>query len=380
MVTPGIRVTVGEAAAPPATASDTVIGLIGTATGAAVGIPVVGDLTLVSSSTEAAVFGGSGTIPDALDAIYTNVTDEVIVSRYDHSIADADDRAAAIVAAINLLLSAEDEHSRRPSIVIAPGLTWNLDAGGEMAPNDTENDVVSALNSLAVSLGAVALGAAPPTSRALAISWAANNEGEAFVGVFPHVRPTGVTTQRDPTPFVAGALARMDAEFGYWANPALKSVLGITRNDPRISFAFDNPSSDAGLLTAANLMTIVPHGGHRLWGSRLNTTSTSLRRYINVRRIEQVVRRTLATANAEALAREIRAGYVDFVTGQVNAFFGDLRAAGAIIEGSCVPDVAQNTQTNLANGDVYFDTGFTPVVPAQRLNFKNHLRTVGLVG
>ena len=381
MVTPGVVVTSGAPRSLPIIRSQTVIGLVGTAEDEPdTNIPANGTLTLVTAPSEIAQFGTTGSIPSALRAIFNNTVSPVIVARFDHDDTDPAARAAALAAAITLLRNAESEIGLRPTFVIAPNETWNSTPSGDgPVPNDTANTVVSALNTLADAIGAIAICAAPPTSRALAISWVANNQNSRVLGVFPHIVPSeDGEAVVDPSSYFAGALARTDVEYGYWSNPALKRISGITRTSPRISFSFDNPTSDAGLLTGANLMAIVPHDGHRMWGSRLMTSATTLFRFLNVRRIEDAIGRQLASANAEAISREIRRGYFDFVSGQVNAFLSILRAQGAILEGICTPDSELNTQANLASGDVYFNLDYTPTIPAQRLNFSVNIRTLGL--
>jgi hypothetical protein len=73
---------------------------------------------------------------------------------------------------------------------------------------------------------------------------------------------------------------------------------------------------------------------------------------------------------------------IDAIRDSVNSFIRTLIQRGAVIDGECTYDPAENPSTELAAGHVTFDITFMPPTPAERITFKsfidiNLLRNLG---
>lgn len=71
--------------------------------------------------------------------------------------------------------------------------------------------------------------------------------------------------------------------------------------------------------------------------------------------------------------RPINNALLDSITATVNGFLRKLVGDGAILDGACWYDPADNEATELAAGHVTFRYDFMPPAPAERITFKRTL-------
>ncbi len=345
------------------TAKSSVIGVIGTAPDAdGQKFPLNKPILIAGSLKGAAKLGKRGTLPSAIDGIFSQIGATVVVIRVEN--ADQEEEITANVIGgvdeetgeyqgIQAFLSSESIVHVAPRILIAPQFTHQL-------PGDAGNPVVSALIPIAEKLRAIIVADGPNTNDEEAIKYVVDPWVKVFEGELP------------PSPFVAGLIAKVDSEQGFWHSPSNKEINGIVGTSRAIDFTLGNVSSRANYLNENEVTTIIHQNGYRLWGNR--TCSNDERwAFLSVRRITDLINDSLLRAHLWAVDRNITKTYIDDVIEGVNSYLANLKAQGAIISGKCYAAPELNTPANIANGKVYFDFEFTPPYPAEQITFRSHL-------
>lgn len=139
-----------------------------------------------------------------------------------------------------------------------------------------------------------------------------------------------------------------------------------------LSWAIDDPNTQANYLNEFSVATFIVHDGVRLWGNRSCATDPRWS-FLCVRRTADMINESLLQAHLWAVDRNITKTYVDEVTEGVNAYLRQLKAKGAILGGKCWADPDLNTPEAIADGRVYFDFDFTPTYPAEHITFRSRM-------
>ncbi|PZQ21162.1 MAG: phage tail protein [Sphingopyxis macrogoltabida] len=333
--------------------------------------------TLVAGSQrEAARLGTAGTLPAAMDGIFAQVGAVVVVVRVEEG-EDAEETLANVLGGVNAgtgdyegihaFLGAESRLGVAPRILLAPGFTHQR-AG-------SANAVVAALVGIADRLRATVLADGPNTTDAAAMTYA-NDFGSARVYMcdpwVKRVDREGAIVQAPPSPYIAGVMAKSDADNGFWRSPSNQTIAGIVGTVRPVDFVLGDPNCRANLLNEAGIATIINQDGYRLWGNR-SLSSDPKWSFLSIRRTADMVNESLLRAHLWAVDMGITAGYVDAVTDGVNAFLRSLRSSGAIINGRCWADEDLNTPEAIADGNVFFDFDFSGTYPAERITFRSRL-------
>ena len=274
------------------------------------------------------------------------------------------------------LAGAETAVGVRPLILCAPGWSGKVTRGaGDVV---TGAAVATGLDTLAERLRAALIVDGPNTTEADAIAMADVLGSVRALVVDPKalVDPGDGTdpVQRWPSAWIAGMIARNDAENGWWTSPSNKVVRGIVGTARPAGL---DAGGAADRLNAANVATIVRRNGYRLWGSR-TPGGEGAEAFLSVRRIMDRVELALIDSYDWAVDRNITADFLESVAEGARAFLRSLQApdVGAIIAGSCDPaDRGVNTDAAIAAGRVYFDLSVTPAVPAERITFRVRVGT-----
>lgn len=237
------------------------------------------------------------------------------------------------------------------------------------------NAVVSELLGIANRLRAVIIADGPNTNDADAIAYRKDFGSKRVYVVDPKVLVLGEdgTTITDwASPRVAGLIARIDNERGFWWSPSNQEIYGIQGTARTIDFTLGDTSSRANLLNENEVTTIIRQDGFRLWGNR--TTSADPKwAFLCVVRTADIINDSLLRAHLWAVDRGITKQYVNDVIEGVNAYLRNLVSLGAILGGTCWADPDLNTADQIADGKVYFDFDFTPVYPAEHIIFRSQL-------
>jgi phage tail sheath protein FI len=177
------------------------------------------------------------------------------------------------------------------------------------------------------------------------------------------------TVDAPASAWAAGMFAYTDAEYGFWASPSNKEMVGITGTTRPVEFLDGDETCRANLLNNANITTIIRDGGYRLWGNRTLSSDAKWSFVTRVRTMDIVMDAILA-GHKWAVDRSITKTYVKDVTEGLQAFMRDLKNQGAIINFEVFADTELNTASQLSQGKVYWNIRFTDVPPAENPNFR----------
>ncbi|WP_174515783.1 phage tail sheath subtilisin-like domain-containing protein [Wolbachia endosymbiont of Cardiocondyla obscurior] len=365
------------------TAKSSVIGVIGTAPEAdGQKFPLNSPVLIAGSLKEAAKLGKRGTLPFAVNGIFSQVGATVVVIRVEESKNSEpelkeEETAANIIGGVDeetgeyqgiqAFLSSESIVHVAPRILIAPQFTHQL-------PGDAGNPVVSALIPIAEKLRAIIVADGPNTNDEEAIKWRKSVGSSRVYVVDPWVKVfnNGKEETLPSSPFVAGLIAKVDSEQGFWQSPSNKEINGIVGTSRAIDFTLGDTSCRANHLNENEVTTIIHQNGYKLWGNRTCSDDPKWA-FLSVRRTADLINDSLLRAHLWAVDRNITKTYIDDVIEGVNSYLASLKAQGAIISGRCYATPELNTPANIASGKVYFDFEFTPPYPAEQITFRSHL-------
>ncbi len=355
------------------TAKSSVIGVIGTAPEAnGEKFPLNSPVLIAGSLKEAAKLGKTGTLPQAVSSIFTQVGATVVVIRVEEKVEETlsnviggVDEETGEYQGIQAFLSSESIVHVAPRILIAPQFTHQL-------PEGSVNPVVSALIPIAEKLRAIIVADGPNTNDEEAIKWRKSVGSSRVYVVDPWVKVEGKEETLPSSPFVAGLIAKVDSEQGFWHSPSNKEINGIVGTSRAIDFTLGDASCRANHLNENEVTTIIHQNGYKLWGNRTCSNDPKWA-FLPVRRTADLINDSLLRAHLWAVDRNITKTYIDEVIESVNSYLASLKAQGAIISGRCYANPELNTQANIASGKVYFDFEFTPPYPAEQITFRSHL-------
>jgi len=355
------------------TAKSSVIGVIGTAPDAdGQKFPLNKPILIAGRLKDAAKLGKSGTLPSAINGIFSQIGATVVVIRVEESetiqnIIGGVDKETGEYQGIEAFLSSESIVHVAPRILIAPQFTHQLSG-------DAGNPVVSALIPIAEKLRAIIVADGPNTNDEEAIKWRKSVGSSRVYVIDPWVKVfiEGKEGTLPASPFVAGLIAKVDSEQGFWHSPSNKEINGIVGTSRPIDFTLGNINCRANHLNENEVTTIIHQNGYRLWGNR-TCSDDSKWAFLSVRRTADLINDSLLRAHLWAVDRNITKTYIDDVIEGVNSYLASLKAQGAIISGKCYATPELNTPANIASGKVSFDFEFTPPYPAEQITFRSHL-------
>lgn len=338
-----------------------VIGLIATAT-AAVGQATtdlnaafpIGARTLVTDVRSAVDRAGTGgTLAKALSAIADQGSPIVVVVRVDES-ADAAATETNVIAGIQLFLAAEGQLGVRPRILGAPGL-------------DTL-DVVEALVIVAKRLRGFVYAACRPAAADGAIA-ATLADAITYVEAFGDrelmpIWPETTGWNGHAVAIALGLRAALDERVGWHKTISNVAIAGVTGVSKDVSFDIRDPSTDAGLLNAAHITTIVRMNGYRFWGNH-TTSDEPLFTFESATRTAQAIQDDLAAIEAPYIDQPMTVGLVRNLEEEGNAYLRRKVTAGELIGGRCWFDKSANPGNALAAGRLTLDLDYTAVAPAE---------------
>ena len=365
---------------PVRTVKSAVIGIVGTAPDAdATAFPLNTPVLIAASRSEAAKLDTTGdkagTLPRAIDAILDQAGAAIIVVRV--AIGEGADPAAILAATttnviggtdadgnalgIQCLISAEPALGFTPRILLAPGFT-------------DQKAVADELLSVAGRLRAVVIIEGPDTTDAAAIAYRGEFDNARGYLVDPGVTVRGDDGSEVPvatSPFVAGLIAKIDSERGFWWSPSNNALLGVTSTARKIYFLLGDENSRANLLNEQDVNTIIRESGFRLWGNRTLAALDKKFAFLPVRRTADMINDSLLRASLTFVDRPINKALVEAVTDTVNEYLRSLQSQGAILGGECWFDRDTNPNGELAQGVIRFRYKFQPPTPAEHLIYES---------
>lgn len=373
---------------PIRTVRSSVIGIVGTAPSAdATAFPLNTPVLIAGSRAEAAkldtIGTGLGTLPSAMDGIFDQIGAVVVVIRVEEGATEAE-TLANIIGGVNAttgqyegvqaLLAAESVVGFAPRILCAPGYTHQRPESAVTPGTFVANPVVAELIGIAERMRAVIIADGPNTTDAAAITYS-GDFGSArvyLVDPWATVFRDGAVQVEPASARVAGLIAKIDNDRGFWWSPSNNNINGIVGTARPVDFKLGDANSRANLLNEQNVATIIRQDGFRLWGNRTLSMDPKFA-FISVRRTADILNESLQRAHLWAVDRNITKTYVADVEESVNAYIRTLVDLGALLGGRCWSDPDLNTAANITQGKVYFNFDFTPPYPAEHITFRSIL-------
>lgn len=264
----------------------------------------------------------------------------------------------------------------KPKILIAPGYSSATTVAQELI---AASERMRGITYLDATYGLT-------VTEVIATRGAASNfftSDKRAVCVYPYLKAYDVATNSEAvdfpySSFIAGVTAATDNEFGYWYSPSNKEIKGVTGVERPISAGVNDANSDANLLNEKGITTVFNSfgTGYRTWGNRNASfpTSTSPSNFIPIVRIADLVHESLEQAALQFVDAPINQALIDSLEETGNSFIRTLIGRGALIEGSkVVYDIADNSDVQLAAGNITFRIVFMGTTPAERITFKSIL-------
>jgi phage tail sheath protein FI len=255
------------------------------------------------------------------------------------------------------LLASQGVNGVKPRIIGAPDL-------------DTQ-PVAVALQTIAAALRGMAyIYCDACTTVTEATAYRANFSGREVMPIWPNFMAYDTTTSTTiEVPAVAYALglrAQIDEVQGWQktlSNVAVGGVTGISRD---VSWDLQNPDTDAGVLNAGDVTTLINSNGYRFWGERTCSDDPAFI-FESATRTAQVLADTIANGFMWAADKSMYPSLVKDILETINAEFRQLKSGGYILGGSAWYDPSENDTTSLAGGKLAIDYDYTPVPPLEDL-------------
>lgn len=309
------------------------------------------------------ITGGSGGANGTFDLAFTGGTGSGAAGKFTVS--------SGAVTSIQITAAGRYTVAPTPSFAASAGLTG---ASASLTLGPSANPTVAELIGIAERLKAIIVADGPNTTDSAAIAYSNDFGSKRVFLVDPYVKVArGANIVTEPaSSAVAGLIAKIDNDRGFWWSPSNQNINGIIGTARPIDFALGDINSRANILNENNVTVIINEDGYRLWG---NHTLASDARYtfLNVVRTADIINDSILQAHLWAVDRNITKTYIDDVEESVNAFLRDLTAQGAILGGRCWADPDLNTPSQIEQGKVWFNVDFTPNYPAEHVIFRSRI-------
>ncbi|MHB0819841.1 phage tail sheath protein [Stutzerimonas stutzeri] len=369
----GVRVLeINEGTRPIRTVSTAIVAMLCTASDAdPATFPLNKSVLLTDVLTASGKAGEQGTLARSLDAIADQASPVTVVVRVEEGESEAETTSNIIggvtaggqYTGMKALLAAEAQLGVKPRILGVPGLD-NL-------------AVTTELVATAEKLRAFAYANAHNCETVSdAIAYRDGFGARELMLIWPDFVNWDTTTNADaPASAVARALglrAKLDQQVGWHKTLSNVPVNGVSGLSKDIYWDLQNPATDAGLLNANEVTTLIRREGFRFWGSR-TCSADPLFAFENYTRTAQVLADTMAEAHFWAVDKPMHASLVRDIVEGINAKFRELIRGGYLIGGECWFDEAANDKDTLKAGKLFLDYDYTPVPPLEDLMLRQRI-------
>ena len=315
--------------------------------------------------------GTTGTLPAALDAIADQASAIVVVVRVEEG-AEANETEANVIGTVTpegkktglkALLAAEQNLGVKPRIIGVPGL-------------DTENvtaETISIAQKLRAFVYASCYGCATIED---AIMYRDGFGARELMLIWPDFVAFNVNTATSGTAHAVaramGLRAKIDQQVGWHKTLSNVAVNGVTGINKDVHWDLQDPNTDAGLLNANEVTTLIQRDGFRFWGSR-TCSADPLFQFENYTRTAQILADTIAEAHMWAVDKPMHPSLAKDIIEGINAKFRELKALGLLIDARAWFDAEANTKDTLKAGKLYIDYDYTPVPPLENLLLRQRI-------
>lgn len=354
--------------------SSSIIGLVDTFTPAADFALPDKPIKITNRREAAAAFGEGSAIYASCVDIFTR-TSAVIAAIGVPVMADPAEQISRIIGGVSAsgvrtgaqaLLDCSTRLALHPRLLIAPGHTSHA-------------AVATEFDALAEKLRALAIIDGPNTSDdddAIAYARQFGSKNLFMVdcgGIERWDTRTSTTINRPPSAHAAAMFAWTDAQYGYWASPSNKPMVGITGTGRVDEYLENDETCRANLLNRAAISTVIrsPAGGFTLWGNRTLSADPKWS-FVHRVRILYILMDAIQAGLRWAVDRSMSKTFVQDVSKSLEFFMADRRAEGAVIDFDVYPDPELNTQSSLSEGRLYLNVRFgdTPIAENPIIRFE----------
>jgi phage tail sheath protein FI len=308
--------------------------------------------------------GATGTLRPTLQAIADQANAITVVVRVAEGVDDSASTAnvigkkdGATYTGLQALLVSEAQVGVRPRILGAPGL-------------DTQ-PVAAALAVIAKKLRAMAyVSCAASASVPEAIAYRAQFSDRELMLLYPDFvafnTADATTGMAFATARALGLRAMIDEQQGWHKSLSNVAVAGVTGISRDVHWDLQDPATDAGMLNAADITTLVNSNGYKFWGSR-TCSDDPLFAFETATRTAQILADTIAEAQLVYIDKPLHPSLVRDMLESINAKFRELVTAGYLLGATAWYDEAANLPTQLSGGRLAIDFDYTPVPPLENL-------------
>jgi phage tail sheath protein FI len=370
----GVRVIeINEGSRPIRTISTAIVGMIVTADDADTDTFPLNTPVLITNVIAAqAKAGKSGTLLRTLKAIGKQAKPLTVVVR----VAEAEDEAeqtSNVIGGVTVdgkytgvkaLLAAQSKLGVKPRILGAPGLDTKA----------VVNELVSVAQSMRSFVYAWAY-------RCVTVVEATTYRGQFGQRELMLIWPEFIDWDSDANAdasisavaYALGLRAKLDEQIGWHKTISNIVVNGPTGISKDVFFDLQDPATDAGVLNAKEVTTLINMNGYRFWGSRTCEAQGGYFPFENYTRTAHVLADTIAEAQLELADVPMHPSLVTDLLESVNAKFSQLKTAGYIMGGEAWYDEKYNDKSALTVGKLIIDYNYTPVPPLENLMFQQRI-------
>jgi hypothetical protein len=169
-----------------------------------------------------------------------------------------------------------------------------------------------------------------------------------------------------------GLRAKIDQQVGWHKTLSNVAVNGVTGINKDVHWDLQDPNTDAGLLNANEVTTLIQRDGFRFWGSR-TCSADPLFQFENYTRTAQILADTIAESHMYAVDKPMHPSLAKDIIEGINAKFRELKALGLLIDARARFDAEANTKDTLKAGKLYIDYDYTPVPPLENLLLRQRI-------
>ncbi len=366
----GVRVVeINDGTRTISTVSTAVVGLVCTAADAdAAAFPLNTPVLLTNVQAAIAKAGSKGTLAASLQAIADQSKPVTVVVRVaegetpevttSNIIGTTDENGQ--YTGMKALLTAQTQLDVKPRILAVPGLD--------------SQEVATALASIAQQLRAFAyVSAWNCKTISDAMNYRKNFSQRELMVIWPDFVAWNTATNAAETAYATaralGLRAKIDNDTGW--HKTLSNV-GVTGISSSVFWDLQQSGTDADLLNAADVTTLIRKDGFRFWGNR-TCSDDPLFQFENYTRTAQVLADTMAEAHMWAVDKPLTPVLVREIIAGINAKFRELVSAGYLLGASAWYDESANDADTLKAGKLFIDYDYTPVPPLEDLTLRQRI-------
>ncbi|WP_312692669.1 phage tail sheath protein [Kosakonia sp.] len=363
------------------TVSTAIVGMVCTASDAdAEMFPLNQPVLITSVQSAIAKAGTKGTLASSLQAIADQAKPVIVVVRVAEGTGDTAQAqtisniigttdANGKYTGLKALLTAEAVTGVKPRILGVPGY-------------DTQ-EVATALASVCQKLRAFGyVSAWGCKTLSDAMKYRENFSQRELMVIWPDFLAWDTVANATSTAYATaralGLRAYIDQSVGWHKTLSNVGVNGVTGISTPVFWDLQESGTDADLLNAAGVTTLIRKDGFRFWGNR-TCSDDPLFLFENYTRTAQVIADTMADAHMWAVDKPITATLIRDIIEGINAKFRELKSNGYIVDATCWFDETANDAVTLKAGKLYIDYDYTPVPPLENLTLRQRITDKYLV-